>query len=628
MSDPDGPRLVACTVERRGRFLVALPFFDEGQQLALGRRSGLAVEAGELVVVETAGSSARVAERLGSPDDVENVLRALLLQRGLAREWPQGALREARRASGKPESEGQRTDLLELETITIDPPTARDFDDAISVEPDGDGVRAFVHIADVASYVAPDGELDAEAGRRTCSVYVPGAVEPMLPLELSADACSLRPGEVRRVVSIEVRVGADGKVGAPHVRRALIRSRARLTYDEAHDVLAGRLHHPNGDLLARADALARDLRERRHARGAFTLGARELAFEVADGRVVDAHWDEEPRAHALVEELMLLANEAVGGLLARARRPALYRVHEHPKHEALLALAARLTALGLPVVPLPERASGPEASQAVARQAELLAPILRERPATREAFGSLLLRTLELARYDPVNVGHAALASPAYVHFTSPIRRYPDIVVHRATCALAGLGETAPKARDLPEIALRCSQREREAADAERRADAICLAFLLKDRLRRDGWHQPFEGVVTGLISRRPVRALRRRLRGLSAGAPTRRARALRQRRARRGARGPQLGATHPPGRRALLRRHGRRPSARAGDPRRPARERGPAPAFAPGEEDDPATTAQAPETQADLGRTPELVVVPGGTERASGTRSTLARSS
>ncbi len=122
----------------------------------------------------------------------------------------------------------------------------------------------------------------------------------------------------------------------------------------------------------------------------------------------------------------------------------------------------------------------------MARQAELLEPIVRGGPATREAFGTLLLRTLELARYDPVNSGHAALASPAYVHFTSPIRRYPDIVVHRATCALADLGEEAPKARDLPEIALRCSQREREAADAERRADAICLAFLLRDRLRRD----------------------------------------------------------------------------------------------------------------------------------------------
>jgi ribonuclease R len=497
----DGPRLVACTVERRGRFLVAQPFFDDGQQLSLGRRSGLAVEAGELVVVEHAGGSARIVERLGSPEHVGHVLRALLLERGLAAEWPEAALREARRAAGRSEDEDLRENLLELDAITIDPPTARDFDDAISVEPDGDGVRAWVHIADVASYVKPGGALDGEAGRRTCSVYVPGSVEPMLPLELSAGACSLRPGEVRRVVTIEVRVGADGKPGSPRVRRALIRSRARLTYDEAQDVLAGRAHHPQGDLLARADALARDLRARRHARGAFALASRELSFDVDDGRVVDARWDEEPRAHALVEELMLLANEAVGGLLARARRPALYRVHDHPQHEALLALAGRLTALGLPVAPLPERADGAEASRAVSRQAELLEPILRERPATREAFGTLLLRTLQVARYDTVNSGHAALSSPAYVHFTSPIRRYPDIVVHRAACALAGLGEDAPTARGLPEVALRCSQREREAADAERRADAICLAFLLRDRLRRDGRHQTFDGVVTGLIS-------------------------------------------------------------------------------------------------------------------------------
>ena len=215
--EDDGQRLIACTVERRGRFLVAQPFFDEGQQLALGRRSGQAVQAGELVVVEQAGGSARVVERLGSPEDVGHVLRALLLQRGLAREWPAEAVREARAVSRESEAEGRREDLLALEAITIDPPTARDFDDAISVEPDGDGVRAWVHIADVASYVKPGGALDAEAGRRTCSVYVPGSVEPMLPLELSADACSLRPGEVRRVVSIEVRIGADGKPGAPRV---------------------------------------------------------------------------------------------------------------------------------------------------------------------------------------------------------------------------------------------------------------------------------------------------------------------------------------------------------------------------------------------------------------------------
>ena len=177
---------------------------------------------------------------------------------------------------------------------------------------------------------------------------------------------------------------------------------------------------------------------------------------------------------------------------------------------------------------------------------------MRERPATREPFAALLLRTLQQARYDPVNSGHAALASPAYVHFTSPIRRYPDIVVHRAVCALAGLGDEAPKARELPELALRCSQREREAADAERRADAICLAFLLQDRLRRDGWQQSFEGVVTGLIGA----GLFVRFGDVFEGfLPARRLDARERfdsRRARRGARRPQLGSPDPARRRAL----------------------------------------------------------------------------
>ena len=588
MSDPDGPRLVACTVERRGRFLVALPFFDEGQQLALGRRSGLAVRRASWWSWRRAAAARASSSGWARPTTSSNVLRALLLQRGLAGEWPQGALREARRAAGEREPDGERTDLLELEAITIDPPTARDFDDAISVEPDGDGVRAFVHIADVASYVKPGGELDVEAARRTCSVYVPGSVEPMLPLELSADACSLRPGEVRRVVSIEVRIGADGKPGAPHVRRALIRSRARLTYDEAHEVLAGRLHHPNGDLLARADALARDLRARRHARGAFSAGRRASSRStIADGRVVDAHWDEEPRAHALVEELMLLANEAVGGLLARARRPALYRVHEHPKHEALLQLADRLTALGLPVAPLPERASGPQASQAVARQAELLAPVLRERPATREAFGSAApaharARALRPGQHGP---RRARIAGVRAFHVADPaLSRHRRAPRHLRAGGTRGEGaEGAGPARG--RAALLAARARGGRCRAPRRCDLPGVPAARTACGATAGTSRS-TGVVTGLIGAGPVRALRRRLRRLPAGAPARCARALRQRRARRGTRGPQLGAPHPPGRRALLRRHGGRSAARARDARHPARERGAAPALAPGQED------------------------------------------
>ena len=179
-----------------------------------------------------------------------------------------------------------------------------------------------MHIADVASYVKPGGALDDEAGRRTCSVYVPGSVEPMLPLELSAGACSLRPGEVRRVVSVEVRIGADGTPGAPHVRRALIRSRARLTYDEAQEILVGPTCTIPRATCSRARtrwrATCAPAPRPRSLHAGRRASSRSRSTTAASW---SARWDEEPRAHALVEELMLLANEAVGGLLARARRP-------------------------------------------------------------------------------------------------------------------------------------------------------------------------------------------------------------------------------------------------------------------------------------------------------------------
>ena len=240
---------------------------------------------------------------------------------------------------------------------------------------------------------------------------------------------------------------------------------------------------------------------------------------------------------------MLLANEAVGGLLARAKRPALYRVHEHPKHEALLALADRLTALGLPVAPLPERANGPEASRAVARQSELLEPIVRQRPATREPFGALLLRTLQLARYDPVNIGHAALcvAGLRALHVADPPlsrhRRAPRGV--RARGPRRGGAEGPRPARGRAALLAararggRCrAPRRRDLPGVPAPGHAAPRRLAPELRRRRHGPHR-----------RRAVRALRRDLRGLPAGAAARRPRALRHRRARRGARRPQLRA-------------------------------------------------------------------------------------
>ena len=388
----------------------------------------------------------------------------------------------------------------------------------------------------------------------------------MLPLELSAGACSLRPGEVRRVVSVEVRIGADGTPGAPHVRRALIRSRARLSYDEAQEVLAGAGSIPRATCS----------RARTRWRAICALGATPAA---------PSRW----RRASSRSRSTTAASRAPAGTRSRAptrssrssccsrtrRSAACSRARGARALPRPRASAARGAAgagrppdrLGLPVVPLPERADGPAASRAVARQAELLEPILRERPATREAFGTLLLRTLQVARYDPVNSGHAALASPRTC--TSPRRSgaIPTSWCIARPARWRASARTRRRRASCPSSRLRCSQREREAADAERRADAICLAFLLRDRLRRDGWHADVRGRRHGPHRRRAVRALRRCLRGLPAGEAARSPRALRQRRARRCARrtraraGASASATSSPAssRRSTRRAGGRR---------------------------------------------------------------------
>ena len=494
--------LIVCAVAQRGKFLVGEPFFEGSAQLPLGRRGSLAASPGELVAVRPERGRAVVVERLGSPDDLSAVLRGLLIERGVARPFPADVLAEAERVALEPDGlDPGRVDLRHLPCVTIDPPGARDFDDAVTVLAEGDSSRVYVHIADVAFHVRPGGPIDLEAERRATSVYVPGTVEPMLPHALSSGACSLLPGHPRRALTVEVLVGTDGEVGEARFHRSLIESRARLTYDEAHAVLADGAEHPESELLRRAEHVAGRLRARRMRRGALAIEPRELVIEVADGAVERAAWESEARAHALVEELMLLANEAVARYLAARRAPGLYRVHEQPDPEAIARLLARLGALGVPLVAMPDRLAGSEPSRLIARQAQLVRAEVQRRGSGREAFTSQLLRTLKLARYDAGNLGHAGLASAAYCHFTSPIRRYPDLVVHRALCSGLGLGELPPEREGLEELAEHCSLREREAADAERRADAICLATLLSTQLDDGGWENVGEGEITGVIA-------------------------------------------------------------------------------------------------------------------------------
>ena len=398
--------------------------------------------------------------------------------------------------------EPERVDLRDLLTFTIDPETAKDFDDALSFRAEADGIRAWVHIADVSRYVPAGSPLDRDAAERAFSVYVPGRVEPMLPERLSADLCSLRPNEDRRCVTVEVLFDGDLVPGQPAFYRSLIHSRERLTYSRAEAILAGseRVDDELTAALRLAERLALELRRRRFARGTLRIetGEIEFAFD-GEGGVERAWVQSEPHAHALVEELMILANEAVGALLAGRRREALFRVHERPQPQSIELLLAKLAALGVPTPPVPERLSPDEAARLAARVSERVAEYTAQSGRGKNAFPALVLRSLQQARYDPSNLGHSGLASPAYCHFTSPIRRYPDLVVHRSLLRELGLADE-PVPEELEQLAEWTSQREREAARVEYRADEICLAWLLERQLFHAGWDAVLEGEIVGAI--------------------------------------------------------------------------------------------------------------------------------
>jgi ribonuclease R len=398
--------------------------------------------------------------------------------------------------------EPERIDLRDLVALTIDPEEAKDFDDALSFRAEGDGLRAWVHIADVSRFVPSDSPLDRDAAERAFSVYVPGHVEPMLPERLSADLCSLRPDVDRYCVTVEVPFDGELVPGQPSFYRSLIRSRARLTYSQAEGILAGRgsADPQVAEALALAERLAGELRRRRYARGALTIetGETEFAFD-GEGGVEDAWVQSEPHAHSLVEELMILANEAVGGLLAGHGRRALYRVHEEPEPQAIELLVGKLAALEVPTPPVPEHLPPPDAARLAARISARVTEYSAQSGRGRNAFPALVLRSLKQARYDPRNLGHSGLASRAYCHFTSPIRRYPDLIVHRVLLRELGLADD-PVAEELDELAEWTSEQERAAAQIEYRADELCLAWLLERRLFHSGWDAVLQGEIVGAI--------------------------------------------------------------------------------------------------------------------------------
>jgi ribonuclease R len=475
--------LIVVEVDRRGKLISGEPFFTPGVPIMLDPHGAGNLGRGDLAVVAPGRGRASVVRRIGTAKRIENVLEALLVERGVRVDFEEYEVPE-------PSLDG-RTDLRELPTITIDPEGAKDFDDALSFRREPDGIRAWVHIADVSYFVETNSRLDRGAMERAFSTYVPGLVAPMLPPGLADDECSLRPHLDRLCVTVEM-----PPHGEPSFYRSVIHSDARLTYGQAERREAEPAILEQLDLAAEVSTA---LRKARFARGALEIVSPEVAFSFEEGRPSNAWRESEPHAHMLVEELMIRANEHVAAFLSSRGREALYRVHERPEPQAIALLVRKLTELGVPTPPLPEKFSPEQAADFAGAISQRLVEYVAQSRRGKEAFPPLVLRALKQARYDPRNLGHSGLASPAYCHFTSPIRRYPDLVVHRALLRELGLLQE-PAPADLYALAEDTSTKEREAASIDYLANDICLAWLLEDRLLDRGWDEPWEGEITGTI--------------------------------------------------------------------------------------------------------------------------------
>ena len=398
---------------------------------------------------------ARIIERLGRLGDARSVSLICIHGHGIPTTFPEDAVAEAAVAHGV--ALDQREDLRSTPLITIDGEDARDFDDAVYAEPDGDGHRLIVAIADVAHYVRPGSALDQVARERGNSVYFPDRVVPMLPETLSTGWCSLRPAEDRGCLFVEMRIDATGRKTAHRFGRGLMRSAARLTYAEVQDAADAGLELGLGGLLASLYAAFRALLGARAERGALDLDLPERRVTLDEaGRVASVSLRPRLDSHRLVEEFMVLANVAAAEELERRRLPCMYRVHAPPSDARLNALRSLLEGLGIGLPPgnqvHPRSLSRALCAVAGTDQAAMV--------------NEAVLRSQLQAAYNPHNIGHFGLGLARYAHFTSPIRRYADLLVHRA---LTG-GMASSEAAHLLDTAQHITATERRAALAEREA--------------------------------------------------------------------------------------------------------------------------------------------------------------
>ena len=435
-----------------------------------------------------------IAEVLGRGGDLSVEEEALILTAGLEEGFSQKALTEAERsASEKVLPEGRR-DLRGELAVTIDGEDAKDFDDAIGVVREGEGFLLYVHIADVSHYVRRGSALDKAAYARGTSVYFPDRVLPMLPEALSNGACSLREGEDRLTLSCIIRLDGKGNVVDSEIVRSIIRSRNRMTYTDVAKILEGDavLRERYAHLLPLLEAgrdLAKLLAAGRDGRGSIDLDVPETKISLSEAGEVTVAPYERTEAHRMIEEFMILANETVAGYISGYELPFLYRVHEKPSEEKASSLRAYLAELGIPARFHPENVRPGEYGKVLSSLAG--SPL-------RQIVNRVMLRSMSKAKYSTENVGHFGLASRCYCHFTSPIRRYPDLFVHRVVkLMLDGRAEEALRMENFAEnAAVHCSEAERRADEAERSVDELYKVWSMRAHIG-----ETFAGVVSGVTA-------------------------------------------------------------------------------------------------------------------------------
>ena len=435
------------------------------------------------------GLVGEVTGSLGRPGDPSQDVLAIVFSQGFSEAFPAEVMDEADRVPlhvpATELHESGRKDLRKLSLITIDGVDARDFDDAVCAEDEpGGATRLWVAIADVSHYVRPGSALDAEAFRRGTSVYLPDRVLPMLPERLSNGICSLRPDEDRLCLVAEMVFDRAGRRTATDLYPAVMRSAARCTYDEVQQVLDGEpvptrdRFHP---LFERLQGLGRTLRKVREQRGAIDFDLPETRPELDDqGRPLRIARRERRESHRIVEDCMLAANEAVAAYFQESELPSVYRFHGEPDPDKLAAFAELARAHGFTV---------PGTGEPTSRELNLFMRGLIGHPGQR-ALNQLLLRSMMQAVYSPDQVGHYGLGAEEYLHFTSPIRRYPDLLVHRLLGAQWERGKRHRPERELElemdelrRMAEHSSERERAAMKCEREVNALYACILMEDRV-------------------------------------------------------------------------------------------------------------------------------------------------